>query len=79
MDFLEASQIPYLVIITKADKLSKNQQKKRLAALSADIRRHPDDLILFSSRTGLGRQTVLDEIAALLQQDGSDFFDTQEK
>ncbi len=78
MDFLEASEIPYLIILTKADKLSKNQQKKRLAALSAHIRRHPDDMILFSSKTGLGRQIVLDEIAALLHRDGTSFSDTQE-
>ncbi len=78
MDFLEASEIPYLVILTKADKLSRNQQKKRVAALSAHIRRHPDDMILFSSKTGLGRQMVLDEITALLHQDETNFSDTQE-
>ncbi len=66
MTFLEESEIPYLLILTKADKLSKTEQKKRVVSLSKQVNRHAGDMIMFSSKTGLGRQTVLDEISMLL-------------
>lgn len=73
--WLISHDMPYLVVLTKADKLSRNQQQKRAAAISAQMNRSADEVILFSAKTRVGRETVLDEISNLLawhEQDGKD-------
>ncbi|WP_022664792.1 ribosome biogenesis GTP-binding protein YihA/YsxC [Desulfospira joergensenii] len=65
--WLESHSMPFLVVLTKADKLSKTQQKKRLTAICSQMNREKDGVILFSSKTGLGRETVLDEIVNLME------------
>ena len=65
--FLETHEIPYLVVLTKADKLSKTQRKKRLGAICSQLNRDENGVILFSSKTKLGRETVISEIESLLE------------
>ncbi len=64
--WLTSREIPYLVVLTKADKLSKTQQQKRAAAISSQMNRSAGEVILFSAKTRAGRETVLDEIASLV-------------
>lgn len=64
--WLEEHQMPYLVILTKADKLSKTQQKKRQTAICARLNCEPDSVILFSAKTRMGRETIWDEIESLI-------------
>ncbi|MBA3010797.1 MAG: ribosome biogenesis GTP-binding protein YihA/YsxC [Proteobacteria bacterium] len=64
--WLESHGMPYLIVLTKADKLSKTQQAKRLAAISSQMNRDPGGIILFSTKTRQGRETVLDEINRLI-------------
>ena len=71
-DWLETRGIPYLVVLTKADKLSKTQQQKRCAAISSRLHRDKDTVIVFSAKTRLGRETVLAEIDSLM-----DWYDQQ--
>lgn len=58
---LEEANIPFLVVITKADKLKKHQRKPTLQRLARayDL---PVDPMLFSSVTGEGRDEVWDRI-----------------
>lgn len=65
-DWLESRGIPYLVVLTKADKLSKTQQQKRSAAISSLMHRDKNTVVLFSAKTRFGRETVLDEIDSLM-------------
>jgi len=65
-DWLESHSIPYLVVLTKADKLSKTQQQKRCAAICSQLHRDKNAVIVFSAKTRLGRETVLDEIDSLM-------------
>ena len=65
-DWLESRGIPYLVVLTKADKLSKTQQQKRSGVISSLMHRDKNTVILFSAKTRLGRETVLDEIDSLI-------------
>ncbi|MFU8770633.1 MAG: ribosome biogenesis GTP-binding protein YihA/YsxC [Desulfotignum sp.] len=58
--------MPYLVVLTKADKLSKNQQQQRAEIISARMGRDRSNVIVFSAKTRLGRETILDEITRLL-------------
>ena len=64
--WLKEYSLPYLLILTKADKLSKNKQQKRLKSICSSIGCEKDDVILFSSKTKLGRETVWEEIDNLL-------------
>ncbi|SMC94472.1 GTP-binding protein [Desulfocicer vacuolatum DSM 3385] len=66
MDWFAKRRIPFLTVLTKADKLSRTKQQKRLAILTKTLERRKEDLILFSSKTRQGREMVLGEIAALL-------------
>jgi len=64
--WLESHEKPYLVVLTKADKLSKTKQDKRLAAICSQLNRDRNGVILFSAKTRKGRETVLDEITDLI-------------
>jgi len=64
--FLESKGTPYLIILTKADKLSKTKQAKRLTAICSQLNREEQGVILFSTKTRQGRETVLDEIQHLI-------------
>ena len=69
MDWFAKRHIPFLTVLTKADKLSRTKQQKRLAILTKTLERGKEDLILFSSKTRQGRDIVLGEITALLPSD----------
>jgi GTP-binding protein len=69
VNWLESHGMPFLVVLTKADKLSKTNQQKRLAAISSGMKREPDRFILFSTKTKKGRDTVLEEIQNLTGRD----------
>ncbi|MCK5695208.1 MAG: YihA family ribosome biogenesis GTP-binding protein [Desulfobacula sp.] len=65
VDWLESHKMPYLVILTKSDKLSKTKQQKRLLSICAQMNREKDSVILFSAKTKKGRDTILKEIENL--------------
>jgi len=64
--WLESHGTPYLIILTKADKLSKTKQAKRRAAICSQLNREEQGVILFSTKTRQGREMVLDEINNLI-------------
>ena len=66
MEWLEAHEIPYLVVLTKSDKLSKTEQQKRLLSICSQMNREKNNVILFSTRTKMGRDTILGEIENLM-------------
>ena len=65
--FLEAHEVPYLVVLTKADKLSKTKQKKRLVSICSQLKRDENGVILFSSKSRQGREAVMAEIDSLIE------------
>jgi len=69
MDWLGAHEIPYLVVLTKSDKLSKTKQQKRLLSICSQLNREKNSVILFSTRTQKGRDTILKEIEDLTGYD----------
>ena len=61
--FLQDAQLPYAVALTKADKLSRQQQKKQKAALKRQLALDEDvPLVVCSSEKGAG----IDELRALI-------------
>jgi GTP-binding protein len=69
MDWLFHHNIPCLPVMTKADKLKKNnrilQHQKAAEILGMDL----NDLLLFSTKSRQGREQVWDEITRLVQSD----------
>jgi GTP-binding protein len=61
---LAEARIPSLVVATKVDKLSKAERGRRIAALRAGFHLPPDQPIPFSATARIGRDVVLDAIAA---------------
>ena len=66
VDWLESHEMPYLIILTKSDKLSKTKQQKRLNAICSQMNREKSSVILFSAKTKKGRDLILEEIRNLI-------------
>nr|WP_320190956.1 ribosome biogenesis GTP-binding protein YihA/YsxC [uncultured Desulfobacter sp.] len=64
--WLESNQMPCLLVLTKADKLSKTKQLKHLDAVCKTFDRDRNGIVLFSAKTRQGRQTIWDEIRNLI-------------
>jgi GTP-binding protein len=58
LHWLDRHEIPSVLVVTKADKLSKTSQAKQQAMISAALEVDPDDLVLFSAKTRQGRQAL---------------------
>ncbi len=57
--WLRAVGRPLLLVYTKCDKLSRNQQQRQAAALDAGFGLTPAERVLFSSKTGEGRENLI--------------------
>lgn len=65
VNFLIYSEIPFVVVLTKADKLSKKQREERRASLLTELPCAEDITIIeFSAQTGEGR----DEIRSIIEE-----------
>lgn len=58
LEWLTVRRIPYVLILTKADKLSRSQAKERQGAICRLLGREADPAMLFSARTGEGRERI---------------------
>lgn len=63
IDWLKYNDLVSLPVYTKADKLSKNKQVKNAAALDAALTIRPEERLLFSSKTGQGREELRTKLA----------------
>ncbi|MDY0374687.1 MAG: ribosome biogenesis GTP-binding protein YihA/YsxC [Desulfobacterium sp.] len=61
-----AHSIPHLIVLTKADKLSKTKQQANISTIARCLGRQQEELITFSSKTRLGRDRVWKELDAIL-------------
>ncbi len=64
IQWLRHYEIPMILVLTKADKLSKTKQKKQCQAAADILGIEADALHLFSAKTGLGK----DNLWALIEQ-----------
>ena len=77
LEFLIENELPFVVVLTKIDKLSPRQRQERLEAFRQELS-YGEQLTLlpFSSHTGEGREelrNLLDQLEAdLLQEDGEE-------
>ena len=66
VDFLNYHIIPFSVIATKSDKLSRMKTKERRRAIASQFGLGEDNVAVVSSVTGEGKDEILSRIAALL-------------
>jgi GTP-binding protein len=68
LDFLSELGVPTIVVLTKIDKLTAAQRKKRLHELSVQLGLDEEQVIVFSAVTGEGRDELAEAIDSLLAQ-----------
>jgi GTP-binding protein len=66
IEWLYYYNIPGILILTKADKLSKTKQLTQKATIAKALSVNKDDLILFSAKSRLGKDVVWDAIEDLI-------------
>lgn len=66
IEWLYYYNIPGMLILTKADKLSKTKQLTQQATIAKALSVDKDDLILFSAKSRLGKDVVWDAIESLI-------------
>lgn len=67
--FLREMGIPFSVIATKADKISRGARMKQLAPICRALLVQPWEIICFSGEDGTGRTEVLDLMEKILSED----------
>jgi len=65
--WLEHYSIARILVLTKADKLSKTKQDKQRAAVARSLDVDSSELIMFSTKSRKGREDVWDEIVSLTE------------
>jgi GTP-binding protein len=65
IDWLKLQGLANLLVLTKADKFSKTKQKKHQCSIAESLDIAPENLLLFSAKTRLGKDAVLKHISAM--------------
>ncbi len=65
-EFLRAYHLPFLVVATKADKISRGARMKQLAPICRALQVQPWQVVCYSSETGDGREQLLDAVEKAL-------------
>jgi GTP-binding protein len=68
LDFLAELEVPTIVALTKADKLSKAGAREKTAEISRSLALESDQVIQFSAQTGEGRVELLEAITRLVEK-----------
>ncbi len=67
IEFLHFHTIPFTVVLTKADKLSRMKLKEHIKAIAADLYLAPANLLASSAETGYGKTEILTKIYDVIQ------------
>ncbi|MFA7384142.1 MAG: ribosome biogenesis GTP-binding protein YihA/YsxC [Desulfurivibrionaceae bacterium] len=67
VEWLRSRSRPFLIVYTKRDKLSNNEQAKQAASLDAALGLNKQDRVLFSAKTGEGKAELMAAIATFLR------------
>ena len=66
MEYLHFYTLPFTVVLTKADKLSRMKVKEHKKAIAADLYLGEKNLIATSAETGFGKDEILEKIAQII-------------
>ncbi len=66
--FLQEMEIPFVIALTKVDKLNKTEREKRLSLIRSEIPELPEDTVLipFSAKNGEGVETLRELLEQLV-------------
>ena len=67
LQFLHFHTLPFTVVLTKADKLSKMKLKEHIRAIAADLYLGVENLLATSAETGYGKADVLQKIKEVIE------------
>lgn len=67
IEWLRSKNIPCLPVYTKIDKLSKNQQIRQAHLLDSSLKISQDNRVLFSAKTGYGRENLINTLKGALK------------
>jgi GTP-binding protein len=70
MEYLGDLGVPALVILTKIDRVPKSKRTNTVERAAAELGLDPEQLLAFSSKTGEGRESLLEAIDELLPTSG---------
>ncbi len=80
INFLIESEIPFVIALTKADKLTNNQRKQRMEAFKTEIPYFNDITVIeFSSQTGEGVEKIREIIEEVSLDDNFSLSDDNEE
>lgn len=65
--FLRSKGLPFLVIATKADKLSNNEIAKNKAVMKRELDLKEEEIVVFSAQNGRGKEELLKRIEYMLR------------
>ncbi len=68
LEFLNSYQIPFMVIMTKVDKLAKSKVPQAASMVSKELGIRREMIIPFSSETGVGKENLLQYIETLVEE-----------
>ena len=66
LEFLNSYQIPYVVVMTKADKIAKSKVPQAASAAAKELGIRREIIMPFSSETGVGRENLLKYLETLV-------------
>jgi GTP-binding protein len=66
LEFLNFHILPFTIVLTKSDKLSKMKLKEHIRAIAADLYLGESNLLATSSETGYGKNDVLAKIKSVI-------------
>ncbi len=67
MDFLKGKEIPFIIVLTKCDKLGKNDRLKRIKRISEKLSMEASFIVPFSSKTKEGKDEVWKYIKTMIE------------
>ena len=67
IEYLHYHVLPFTVVLTKTDKLSKMKVKEHKKAIAADLYMGEQNLIATSAETGFGKEEVLNKLAQVIE------------
>ena len=70
--FLRETGIPFTVVATKADKISRGARSKDLAPICRALLVQPWEIICFSGEDGTGREALLEKLEETLKESGTE-------
>ena len=79
MQFLHYHTLPFTVVLTKADKLSRMKLKEHTRAIAADMYLGVENLIATSAETGYGKEEILKKLRTIIDNANAPVYEEEDE